>query len=100
MAATWIVKGVTMSTIRCGGNQHPLAGESLPSRPASADLRLDGADLFGQALELPAHPAGSQTDQGEALPSASDASLIPEGGPRLSLVLPEDHEDRGDPEPE
>jgi hypothetical protein len=73
-----IAKGTTM-------NQHPLSGGALPNC-------LDGADLFGQALERPAR-LGSDDFENDA-PSASDASLMSADRPRLSLVRAEDHDDR------
>ena len=68
-------------------NQHPLTGGALPNC-------LDGADLFGQALE---RPARLRSDDFESdAPSASDASLMSADRPRLSLVRPEDHDDQSE----
>lgn len=60
-------------------NQNPLSGGTLP-------LRLDGVDLFGQALDS-LHPESTESQ------TVSDAGLIHDEGPRLSLVRPEDYED-------
>src|SRR5262252_3533795 len=73
-----IIKGTTM-------NQHPLTGGALPNC-------LDGADLFGQALERPARLRSDEIENDA--PSPSDASLIAAAQPRLSLVRPEDHDDQ------
>ena len=60
-------------------NQHPLSGGTLPSR-------LEGLDLFGQALDrLQPEPLEDE--------AASDAGLIQDARPHLTLVRPEDHDD-------